>query len=254
MTTHQLKRFAKYCSRFGLLRGAWIFARLKLPASFPSRTRTVRVVAPNCRAPLTLRRGTRDVEVFEQVFLDKEYEFAFAFEPEVIIDAGAHAGYATVYFANEYPRARIIAVEPEKSNFDLLQKNASPYRNVTCIHAAVWNRGVSLKIANPEAENWLFRVAESEAGESDSCRAVTVCDLMAVAGVDRVDILKVDIEGAEKTVFASDYSEWLDKVRAIVIELHDWLIPGCSTAFYRATSQYSFSQFQKGENIVLVRT
>jgi hypothetical protein len=81
----------------------------------------------------------------------------------------------------------------------------------------------------------------------------TVSKLMTSVGADTVDILKVDIEGAEKDLFEARFEPWLDKVGVIAIELHDWLRDGCSTAFYRATSQLKFNQFCGGENVVLVK-
>src|ERR1051326_8504661 len=66
---------------------------------------------------LYLRTGTSDLPVFRQIFIDEEYNFQIPFQPSVIFDLGANVGFASIYFANKFPNARIIAVEPEISNY-----------------------------------------------------------------------------------------------------------------------------------------
>lgn len=247
-------RVARYSMRFGVFRGLSLFARLTMLESVagPPREATLRV--PQSRTPLTLRVGTSDLATFEQVFLERDYQFDLGFTPEFIIDAGANAGYAAVYFANRYPNAKIIAVEPEASNFALLEKNVATLPNVTPLRAALWNRRTNLRIKNPTGEKWAFRVTEVDESSPDCIPAVTVDELVAMAGHRRVDLLKIDIEGGERDVFQMNYERWLGSARAIVIELHDSTLPGCSTAFYKATSKYPFAQTHRGENVILVST
>jgi len=59
-------------------------------------------------------------------------------EPDVIVDAGANIGLASICFANKYANATIIAVEPEQSNFELLEENVAPYPNIVPVQAALW--------------------------------------------------------------------------------------------------------------------
>jgi hypothetical protein len=66
-----------------------------------------------------------------------------------------------------------------------------------------------------------------------------------------VDLLKVDIEGAEKEVFSSP-DEWIGSVSAIAIELHDRLKMGCSRSFYAAVTAFPIEQ-RRGENVFVAR-
>ena len=68
---------------------------------------------------ITLRGATTDVACFEKVFISKEYSSPFEYSPQVIVDAGANVGMATLYFASRYPTARILAIEPESANFKM---------------------------------------------------------------------------------------------------------------------------------------
>src|SRR3989344_5879030 len=73
--------------------------------------------------PLILRPGTSDVPLLYHIFVEGEYNIQPKTEPSFIIDAGANVGFTAVYFANRFPKARIIAIEPEESSFNLLKRN-----------------------------------------------------------------------------------------------------------------------------------
>jgi calcineurin-like phosphoesterase family protein len=66
-----------------------------------------------------------------------------------------------------------------------------------------------------------------------------------------VDILKIDIEGSEQEVFSNAVS-WIQKVKSIIIELHDSYRPHCSDNFYNSI-QYFDTIWQQGENIYVSR-
>lgn len=243
----RVKRLLRYAERFGILRGPRVLYKL-----LGSRAPLICVTIPQSKSPLLARAGTSDVPTFEQVFVWDDYGLPFKLDPKLIIDGGANVGYASVYFANVYPSAHIVAVEPESSNFELLLENTSSYPNISAIQAAIWHKAVSLRIQNPEDEKWMFRVGESES-EQAGIRSITIRDILARSNATQIDILKLDIEGAEMEVFSFDYSDWLSRVKVLIIELHDHYKPGCSESFYSAVSEFQFKEYRKGENVVLVR-
>ena len=63
---------------------------------------------PGVSAKIRVRANDSDLVMFEQVFVRRDYEFDLGFEPSTIVDAGANAGYASLYFHRKYPDARII--------------------------------------------------------------------------------------------------------------------------------------------------
>jgi len=215
----------------------------------------ISVKPPGCEHAITLRSGTTDIATFEQVFIAGEYDLPLHGEdPKFIIDGGANVGCASVFFAQRYPTAAIYAVEPENSNFKVLTLNAQHYRNITPIEAAVWNEDAFVEIANPLDEKWSYRVQSSSRTSPSRVRAVTIASLIEEAGVDRVNILKLDIEGAEIEVFDAKCKGWIDRIDIIVIELHDWIRPGCRASLLQATGSHCYVQFRQGENTVMVRT
>ena len=163
------------------------------------------------------------------------------FKPETIVDAGAHIGMASILFARKFPFARIIAIEPEPSNFAALLRNTSPYKNITLVQAALWNEDGEVTLGRSNAHvKGAFQVVEN--GEK-RVRAMTMDTLMRETGIQSIDLLKVDIEGAEKEVFTA--CDWIQKVRIVAIELHDRIKPGCRSAVETAAS--GFRSEQRGE-------
>jgi len=231
---------------FGALAGARTYRQLYVRARGE-----VKVRIPSCRTPIVLRAGTTDALTFEQVFMRHEYDVELPFSPRHIVDAGANIGLATIYFANRFPVARIIALEPEATNFDLLVRNTRAYPNVQVIKAGLWSRPTTLSIENPEDEPWAFRVCEAETPEG-GLPAVTVEELMTRLGIEQLDLLKMDIEGSEREVFRTSAS-WIDRVNALIVELHDRLQPGCRDALETAVAAKPFVRHTSGEHEVLVR-
>src|ERR1700733_11933508 len=130
-----------YYSLFGI-RGLALGAKEKL-----LRTPvTITVEAPGIRHPVSLRVRTTDVALCREILLNGLYDCQLRESPEVIFDLGANIGLSTVYYANKFPTAKIIAVEPDPSNFALLEKNCEPYRNVTLVQGAVWKAAGSVRL------------------------------------------------------------------------------------------------------------
>ena len=78
--------------------------------------------------------------------------------------------------------------------------------------------------------------------------------LLNESGADTINLLKINIEGAEKEVFeAADVHDWLSKTAVIAIELHDRVKRGCSSAMFRALARYDFYLALNGENLIFIR-
>ena len=103
-----------------------------------------------------LRNQTSDVETFRQVFIHKEYDFVLEKPPQLIVDAGANIGLASLYFASKYPDAKIIAIEPEASNYELLQRNVEPYTNIIALQSALWHEDGKVLISDSGGGHWAF--------------------------------------------------------------------------------------------------
>jgi FkbM family methyltransferase len=211
----------------------------------------IRVKLKFCKHPFLLRASTSDLDVFEQIFLREEYDFPVEIKPAFIIDGVANIGLSSIFFANKFPEAIVIAIEPEDSNFSILQKNVLFYYNIRPLKTAIWNKSCNLLVKDFGYGKWGFITEEGKA-ENSNLQGVTIGEIIDNNQIEIVDILKLDVEGAEKEIFKSNYSNWLGKIRILIIELHERIIPGCDEVFYNAISRYNFSKFELGENLIFI--
>jgi FkbM family methyltransferase len=191
-------------------------------------------------AALQFRYGTSDATVFWQVFVREDYRDAVTTDPELIIDCGANVGYASAYFAARYPRARIIALEPDPANFAILQANVRRYSGrVVPVQKAVWSTDTGLCLVRDPSSRaeWGIRVRPCGPGERADVQATSISTLLAEHGCARADLLKIDIEGAELDLFAAGASKWLDRVGSVIIECHG---QACREAFFAAVRAAGF--------------
>ena len=199
-----------------------------------------------------LRSNSSDSLTFLEIFLTDEYLLNVPITPKFIVDLGANVGLASVYFANKYPNAKIVAVEPEDSNFSLLEKNLQEY-DVQSIKSGIWYRETFLKVVDSGYGEWGFRVEECE-NPNEGIKAITVQNILRDSDFDEIDILKIDIEGAERELFSENFEGWLPNVKVLIIEIHDYLgFYGASQSLFKAILKYDFSVYIKGESLVFIR-
>jgi FkbM family methyltransferase len=257
-----LKKIRAYYLRLGaarLVKLLFLLLLAKLLArrflNFSTKLPVQQLTLPDLKHPVHVRTGTTDIEVLQQVLLDHEYEFSLPATPKVIVDAGANIGLASIYFANTYPNAVIVALEPDPSNFKLLEINTARYPQIKPMNVALWNKNKQINLFYSGGGHCGFRTLEENFGALPHCggvRAVTLDALMQSLGVEFIDVLKVDIEGAEREVFQNS-SKWIGQVGVLMVELHDFWQPGCSEAFYAATKGFRPEIIMKGETILRLR-
>jgi len=240
-------RIKWYFELFGM-RGVVSFCLFRLCG----RPREISVRPEGLKHRVFVRLRTSDELAYASCLVEKEYEFELPFAPRVILDAGANIGATSIYFASKYPRARIVAVEAEASNFSMLVRNVQPYPAIVPVHAALWNFDGEIAIGEPDTgassfAKWGF-VARNE-GSGERVRAVTLGTLKRELNLDACELVKIDIEGAEQEVFAD--TRWLAGTRCLMIELHDRFRPGCSEAVEAAMR--GFSRSQRGETTFYLR-
>jgi FkbM family methyltransferase len=158
-----------------------------------------------------------------------------------VVDLGANIGVTSCLFARLYPEARIISVEPEPSNYELLCRNTAPWPSITAVNAAVWGEKCSLCFVDPHEGHWGVRVIPSADSANGGPPSLTMAEIIEGYDLKFVDLLKIDIEGAEKAIFeSSDLDRWLSRVGLIAIELHPQ-VSGASEAVHSALGQRQWS-------------
>ena len=189
--------------------------------------------------PVIVRSATPDLRV-ALASLGKEFEpLARDFPSQqkgLIIDAGGYIGTAAIALAKIYPNCTIATIEPSSENYQTLVKNIEGFDNIVPIHAALVADGGEDNIDLMSRGNgeWGFTTIEKPKDHPvtflERVKAVTVDEILADLGFDRVLVLKMDIEGAELDLMARA-SSWLHKVDILLIELHERIVAGCTDMF-----------------------
>lgn len=156
---------------------------------------------------------------YEEIIQDKIYEFNTASKNPLIIDCGANMGLSVYYFSKAYPSAKIIAFEPEEAIFPVLQNNITTYNlnNVTLHKKAVWDEVTTLKFFTDKGMGGsVTNVYKNQ--EPALVETVILADYLQ----EKIDFLKMDIEGAEYRVL-KNCEALLKNVENIFVEYHSYI-------------------------------
>lgn len=208
---------------------------------------------------LVLRTSNTDLSVARHCLIDEEFSVAKHLNHRegvsFVVDAGGYIGTAAIAFAGMFPQATVVTLEPSKENFDVLVKNVSQFKNIVPLRAALVGIDRDVTLYNRGTGDWGFTLLSNQAGRDltplGTVPGISISSLMQLHGKDRVDVLKLDIEGGEKEVLEQS-SEWMPKLGAIFVELHDRIAPGCTDAFMQATVGMAAVELQ-GEKRLAVR-
>ena len=189
--------------------------------------------------------------ILEEVFIDRAYDVGLGFEPEYVVDAGGNIGCYTARVATRYPDARIVAVEPDPENLLMLERNTAGLVRVCRVAGALWPEDRPLLLDAP-GNDPSARTVGTVGGAGMPVRGITISSVLREQRVSRIDLLKVDIEGAERELFEGD-TGWLAVTRTVLIELHDRTKPGCEEAFLRAARLHGFECRKHSDIVVATR-
>jgi FkbM family methyltransferase len=210
-------------------------------------------------SPVSVRPGTSDVGVLSQVVCTRMFDSLMSLrrtglDPSselCIVDGGANVGYSSIWFHHMFPRARIIALEPQSGNFDLLSRNCAPFRAIEPLEKGLWSRSSPLVVLPAEkGEEWGTQVVEYN-GENWDVDGISVLDLKAQCRLPTIDLFKIDIEGSELQLFGDpDVHQWLDGVKILCIELHG---KACNEVVFGALAKHDVSRVWFQDDLMFIR-
>ena len=169
----------------------------------------------------------------------------------VIIDGGANVGYASVYFANRFPEALVLAIEPDPDNFAMLQQNTAQHENIRPVHGALWQDESGVDLKRETSGGWSTSTVPSRSnGGIPSWR---IEELLRQVPRSRVLILKLDIEGSERQVCNAS-PQTIRTAPCVIVEPHDYdrVGGGCLTPLYRAISGKEVDTLVQGDVVVFL--
>jgi FkbM family methyltransferase len=182
---------------------------------------------------IRLRDGTRlayrlnrgDIRLLAEIFDLEIYRLPSGFDDLTIVDLGANVGFASVFLAARHRVSYTLAVEPSPGSAGIARINLA--RNGIAgevVQGAVGAEdGVGHYVEDERVPSFGMM---SPNGDGRPVRVLSMSTLFErlPAGAE-VDVLKLDIEGAEAAIFGAEDLSWLDRVRLIAIELHPTLAP-----------------------------
>jgi FkbM family methyltransferase len=166
-----------------------------------------------------------DIRFIDEVIIHKCYTPNEDFELKddyIVVDAGANVGTFTLLAASKVTKGRIYSIEADKNEFKRLIDNmkANDFHNITPLNIAltdivgqvIMSNGKVTSVGKGKIPRYTYE---------GSCNSITINELIKEYNIPKIDFLKIDIEGSEFVLFKD--TDWLDKVKTIVIELHDSL-------------------------------
>ena len=167
----------------------------------------------------------------------------------LIIDAGANIGCSSYYFATEFDKSYVIAIEPESNNYLMLKKNCSKLKNICFMNKAIGSENSYVEIENLNVDNNAF-ITKKINKNSNSIEMISVDNILSNNTDCYPFIIKLDIEGSEEELFSNNVS-WVDKFPIIIIEFHDWMLPRSANSknFLNVISQKNRDFIYRGEYV-----
>jgi FkbM family methyltransferase len=225
--------------------------KLRFILHFVKKNKICKVRIKSVPHPLYVRARSTDCTMVLSIFLDGgEYPIFNQYEPSFIIDAGANVGFTTVFFKLHYPKATIVAIEPDEDNCRMYELNTRGYSDVHLMKAGLGpDANHYLTIKDASVAPCAYQLQDTENG--NGIPEITIPEICKQFDKNRIDILKLDIEGSESALFSRN-AQWITSVENIFMELHEGAAPGASQKLLGVVKTDFILGF-RGENLIFTR-
>lgn len=211
-----------------------------------------------------MRPTTSDVgrvgELQHQIYVSPSYlhDLVNGSGPNVLIDAGANIGLATLGMVKNFPSLQmVVGVEAQKDNYEILEKNyrlfSDQFPNISFIalHGAIastengflYPETSLAELTQTNSASGTFRFSEDRSDDNvRGVRTVTVTSILSASKYKKL-LIKIDIEGGEHNLFASN-TQWLKDTHFLTMEIHDRFHPNLVTSsknFLSAINEHDFA-------------
>lgn len=178
---------------------------------------------------ILVRQNRMDATILLEVFVDECYSRGFDLcSGPIVVDVGGYIGDFALFAARRLNASRVITCEPSPKNLKLLEANVGANNlgaTIRIIDRAVTNGDpIQLDVDVPDDEQCCISAFNAGSAKAQIA-GISLTQIIEFERLDHIDLLKLDCEGGEYEIIRTAPEEVLDKVRNIVIEVHD--IPDC---------------------------
>lgn len=172
--------------------------------------------------PIRIRNNGVDIRTFIDSFQHQYHlppiQLKFSDDP-IILDLGANIGLTCCHLKKLVPNATVIGYELDTDNAELAAINVGFYKDVTIINLGVWAENISSTYSTSNNTD-AYKIEKLAVNDTD-VREVNLKSMTElVHDLEKIDFLKMDIEGAEIEIFSQSDLSWLNKINGINIEFH----------------------------------
>lgn len=207
-----------------------------------------------------------DYITVQEIFFNNDYnlkKFNFSedknqnnYKTKLIIDCGANIGCSSLFLHKNHPQSFIISIEPEEKNFSLLKSNTKEIKKIRHINSAISCEKHFFGLKK-STDSRAHKVYDEKNQNQSQEKTFTINDILKEYPENKFDyfLIKIDIEGFEKKLFEKN-TEWIDKFKVIIIELHDWMMPYNNQSLNFQKTILSSKRYKdiiiSGENLILI--
>lgn len=243
MTTRS-ERFGIYLTRLGEYTRRFGLSGIALALEHQVKYVLARGGAPRATSipgvgEIYLRPRSSDLATFREIFVNRDYdldahgildivrrrydEIHASGRTPLILDAGANVGLATRQFKQFFAEADVIAVEPGADSLSVARLNIAGLTAVVLRRAAIWKEDTTVTLNDAPDQSARNVRSGAEGGVGGESVAAVTMDTLLGARKDDLFLVKIDIEGAETSIFGDgDTScDWLRARPVVIIEGHD---------------------------------
>ncbi|MFN8579027.1 MAG: FkbM family methyltransferase [Candidatus Sericytochromatia bacterium] len=194
-------------------------------------------ITKNNQIDLDYNNNIESLDILREVFYQRVYSDYFPFYTNsIILDIGAHKGYFSIFASKNLSKnSKIYSFEPIESNFNILNKNLydNNINNVITFNLGVYSENKELSFYLSKSENnSIFENYNPLLNQNNQDEIIVNCltlkDIIKENNFNKIDFLKLDVEGSEYPIIFNSKKEVLDKIKTISIEFHDLKNPSYS--------------------------
>lgn len=166
--------------------------------------------------PIVFSDNLAFMGMIDEIFLRNNYKFQGDRPDPYVIDCGANIGIATIFFKQQYPDAKVLAIEADPRICQILSDNIKSYgfTKTTAMNAAVWKENGEMVFSIDDS--WGGHLGGDKGQKSVRVKSIDLNDLLN----EPVDFLKLDIEGAENEVLIHSRELIVKNVKYLFFEWH----------------------------------